>query len=56
MRATPPARALAFVISVLDRYWGLIGVIVVVVLEAVLFAPRGMTATMSGAASSARDC
>ncbi|MCX6364855.1 MAG: hypothetical protein NTW58_11955 [Actinobacteria bacterium] len=46
MKATRPARALAFLVDALDRYWGLLGVIVIVVLEAVVFAPRGMTAAM----------
>lgn len=40
MRATPQARLLAAVVDVLDRYWGPIGVAVVVVLEVFVFAPR----------------
>ena len=48
MRATSPARALVFLIDVLDRYWGLLGVLVIVALEALVFAPRGMTAAMIG--------
>ena len=48
MRATSPARALVFLIDVLDRYWGLLGVLVVVALEALVFSPRGMTAAMIG--------
>ena len=49
MKATPPARALVFALGVLDHYWGLIGLGVVVVLEAVVFAPRGMVEWMIGA-------
>jgi hypothetical protein len=48
MRATPPARALALLIDALDRYWGLLGFVVVVALEALVFAPRGMTEAMIG--------
>jgi hypothetical protein len=48
MRATPPARLLAWTLAVLDRYWGLLGVAAVVALEALVFAPRGMTAAMIG--------
>ena len=46
MRATPPARALAFLVDALDRYWGLLGSGAVVTLEALVFAPRGMTEAM----------
>jgi hypothetical protein len=49
MRATRPARALAFLVDALDRYWGLLGLAVVVVLEALVFAPRGMVEWMIGA-------
>ena len=48
MRATRPARALAFLVDALDRYWGLLGVASVVALEALVFAPRGMTEAMLG--------
>jgi len=48
VRATPPARALALLVHVLDRYWGLLGVVIVVALEALVFAPRGMTEAMIG--------
>ena len=48
MKATPPARALAFVVDMLDRHWGLLGLGRVVVLEATVFAPRGMTGWMFG--------
>lgn len=46
MRATPPTRALALLVDILDRYWGLLGVVAVVALEALVFAPRGMTEAM----------
>ena len=49
MRATRPARALAFLVDALDRYWGLLGLAMVVVLEALVFAPRGMVEWMIGA-------
>ena len=48
MRATPPARALVFALRLLDHYWGLIGLGVIVALEATVFAPRGMTEWMIG--------
>jgi hypothetical protein len=48
MRATRPARALAFLVNMLERYWGLLGVVTVVALEALVFAPRGMTEAMIG--------
>ena len=48
MRATPPAPLPAWTIDVLDRYWGLLGVAAVVALEALVFAPRGMTEAMIG--------
>jgi hypothetical protein len=49
VKATPPARALARLIDFLDRYWGLIGVVVVVALEVFVFGPRGMVGWMIGA-------
>jgi hypothetical protein len=48
VRATRPARALVLVLSAFDRFWGLIAGLVIVVLEAVVFAPRGMTGWMIG--------
>ena len=48
MRATPPARALALLVDILDRYRGLLGGGVVVVLEAVVFGLRGMSEAMIG--------
>jgi hypothetical protein len=50
VRATPPARALAFLVDVLDRFWGLIGLAVCLALVALVFAPRGMFEWMLGAA------
>ena len=49
MRATPPARALAWFVDLLDRFWGLIGLAVVVALEVFVFGPRGMVEWMIGA-------
>ena len=49
MKATPPARALAWSVDFLDKYWGLIGVAVVVALEVFVFGPRGMVEWMIGA-------
>jgi hypothetical protein len=46
MRATPPARALAWVVGALDRFWGPLVLLVVVVLEAAVFAPRGLMLPM----------
>jgi hypothetical protein len=40
VRATPPARALAWTLDFLDRAWGPLVVVAVVVLEAAVFAPR----------------
>ena len=40
MRATPPARALAWIVDFLDRSWGPLVLVAVVVLEAAVFAPR----------------
>jgi hypothetical protein len=48
MKATRPARALVFLVDMQDRYWGLLALLVVVVLEAGVFAPRGMTEAMLG--------
>ena len=48
MRATRPARALAWAVDALDRYWGLLGVAVLVALEVFVFAPRGMVEWMIG--------
>ncbi|MDI9598273.1 MAG: hypothetical protein QM323_02085 [Acidobacteriota bacterium] len=49
MKATPHARALAWLVDFLDRYWGLVGVAVVVTLEVTVFAPRGMVEWIVGA-------
>jgi hypothetical protein len=49
MRATPPARALSWTVDFLDRFWGLLGLAVVVALEVFVFGPRGMTEWMIGA-------
>jgi hypothetical protein len=48
VRATPPARALVWAVDVLERYWGPIVLGVVVVLEALVFAPRQQTLAMIG--------
>jgi hypothetical protein len=48
MRATPPARALVWLVHFLDKYWGPIGLVVVVLLETMVFAPRGMVEWMIG--------
>ena len=50
MRATPPARALAWFVDLLERFWGLIGLAICVGLVAFVFAPRGMIEWMLGAA------
>lgn len=50
MRATPPARALAGLVDFLDRFWGLIGLVVCLLLVALVFAPRGMVEWTLGAA------
>jgi hypothetical protein len=50
LKATPPARALAWLVDFLDRFWGLIGLGVCVALVALVFAPRGMLEWMIGAA------
>jgi len=49
MRATPPARALSRFVDFLDRFWGLLGLAVVVALEVFVFGPRGMVEWMIGA-------
>ena len=49
MRATPATRALAWSVDFLDRFWGLVGVAVVVALEVFVFGPRGMMEWMIGA-------
>lgn len=41
MKATPPARALAAIVTGLDRCWGPVGVVIVIALEAFVFAPHG---------------
>jgi len=46
MKATPPARLLVALVNGLDRYWGLVGVMVIIALEAFVFAPRGETMGM----------
>ncbi len=46
MKATLPNRVLVAIVSGLDRYWGLIGVAVVALLEAFVFAPRGNAMAM----------
>jgi hypothetical protein len=45
MRATPPARTLAWVVDALDRFWGPL-VLLVVVLGATVFAPRQLLMAM----------
>jgi hypothetical protein len=49
LKATPPARALAWSRGFLDRFWGLLGLAMVVALEALVFGPRGMVEWMIGA-------
>jgi hypothetical protein len=41
VRATRPARLLVALVGILDRYWGPLGLGVVVLLEVFVFAPRG---------------
>ena len=48
MRATPAARALSWSVDFLDRFWGLIGVAIVVALEVFVWGPRGMVEWMIG--------
>jgi hypothetical protein len=48
MRATPATRALAWSVDFLDRFWGPIGVAVVVALEVLVWGPRGMMEWMIG--------
>jgi len=49
VKATPHARALAWLIDFMDGYWGLVGIAVVVTLEVAVFAPRGMVEWIVGA-------
>jgi hypothetical protein len=42
VRATPPVRALAWLIDFLDRFWGLVGLAVCILLVTLVFAPRGI--------------
>jgi hypothetical protein len=49
MRATPATRAFSWSVDFLDRFWGLIGLAVVVALEVFVFGPRGMVEWMIGA-------
>lgn len=46
MKATRPARLLAAVVDLLDAWWGLIGLAIVVALEIFVFGPRGQTTLM----------
>ncbi len=46
MKATPPARALAWSVDFLDKCWGLVGLAIVVALEVFVFGPRGMVEWM----------
>ena len=46
MRATPPARALAWLVAFLDHFWGLVALAVMILLEVLVFAPRGMMTAM----------
>jgi hypothetical protein len=50
VRATPPARALAWLVDFLDRFWGLVGLVVCLLLVSLVFAPRGMIEWMLGTA------
>ena len=54
MRATPQARLLVATLDIVSRYWGPLGVAVVVALEAFVFGPQGQPEAMLAAASSAR--
>jgi hypothetical protein len=49
MKATRSARALAWLVDFLDRFWGLAGLAVIVALEVLVFGPRGMVEWMIGA-------
>jgi hypothetical protein len=40
VRATPPARLLAWTVDILDRFWGPLVLVAIVALEALVFAPR----------------
>jgi hypothetical protein len=46
VKSTPATRVLAAAVNTLDRYWGPLGVAVVVALEALVFAPRGESLAM----------
>jgi len=46
MKATPLVRVLVALLAVLDRFWGLIGLAIVIGLEAFVFAPRGQFMAM----------
>jgi hypothetical protein len=50
VRATPPARALAFLVDVLDRYWGILGFAVAIGLATFVFAPRDSQGGVVGCA------
>ena len=49
MRATPQARLLAAALDFLSRYWGPLGVAVVVALEAFVFGPHQQPEAMLAA-------
>ncbi len=49
MKATPPARVLVWFADVLDRFWGLVALVIVVLLETLVFGPGGMVEWMIGA-------
>jgi len=46
VKATPPARALAWLVDFLDRWWGPLVLGAVVAFEALVFAPRGAEVAM----------
>lgn len=46
MKATPAARVLVALVAGLNRYWGPIGIVIIVALEALVFAPRGQFLAM----------
>ena len=49
MRATPQARLLVATLDLLSRYWGPLGVAIVVALEAFVFGPRQQPEAMLAA-------
>jgi hypothetical protein len=49
VKATPPARVLVRLVDLLDKFWGLLGLAVVVALEVFVFGPRGDVEWMIGA-------